>query len=98
MKITIKNIFTFLKEKNIINAVKLRIAELIEENKDCVKIKIKSYIINKSPAMKDALVSFLISKIELPLIAKPFKGVIKKVIHKNLDKIEKFALEKLKGL
>lgn len=98
MKITIKNIFTFLKEKNIINTVKLRIAELIENNKDDIKAKIESYVLDKTPTMKDALVNFLISKIELPLIAKPFKGIIKKTISKNLDKIEKFALEKLKGL
>lgn len=96
MKITFKNIFTFLKEKNVINTVKLKLVTLIEENKEDIKAKVESYVLDKTPAMKDAFVNFLMSKIELPLIAKPFKGLIKKTISKNLDKIEKFALEKLK--
>lgn len=95
MKITLKNVFTFLKENQIILNIKNDILKVLENEKDELIVNFKSYLTNKSDTMNKAFADYILSKIELPLLAKPFKGLIKKTIIKNLDKLEKFIQEKI---
>lgn len=95
MKITLKNVLTVLNPKNIINEIKCIILELLVENKDDLKLKINSYLTSKTPKMKDLLVNFLLSKVQLPLVLKPFKFIIKNTINKNLDHLVEFIICKI---
>lgn len=95
MKITINNIFTFLKENQIILNVKTDLLKVLDREKEELRKNFKSYLSNKSETMNKVFADYLLSKISLPLLAKPFKPLIRNVIIKNLDKFESFIQEKI---
>ena len=57
--------------------------------------KASLYIQEKSPEAKTKLVDFIINNIELPFYLKPFKGIVKKTINKNFDKLINFILAQI---
>lgn len=82
------NLFTFLKENKILVVIKTKILKVKEKLQDKANI----YIQEKSPEAKIKLVDFIVSNIELPIYLKPFKGLVKKTINKNFDKLVDFIL------
>lgn len=86
------NLFTFLKENKILVVVKTRLLKLFNKYKDDLQEKANAYIQDKSPDVKDKLVNIIINNIELPIYLKPFKGLVKKTINKNFDKLVDFIL------
>lgn len=89
------NLFTFLKENKILVVVKTKMLNLFGKHKDDLKEKANAYIQEKSPNVKEKLVNFIINNIELPIYLKPFKGLVKKTINKNFDKLVDFILTQL---
>lgn len=83
-------IFTFLKDNRILVAVKTKLLTKVEEYKEPFKEKVQKYIETKAPEVKEELVEFILAKVELPFYLKPFKGKVKKVVNKNLDKLVEF--------
>lgn len=89
------NLFTFLKENKILVVVKTRLLKLFNKYKDDLQEKANAYIQDKSPDVKDKLVNIIINNIELPIYLKPFKGLVKKTINKNFDKLVDFILAQI---
>lgn len=89
------NLFTFLKENKILVVVKTRLLKLFNKYKDDLQEKANAYIQDKSPDVKDKLVNIIINNIELPFYLKPFKGLVKKTINKNFDKLVDFILAQI---
>ena len=89
------DLFTFLKEGKLFIAAKEGIAKIIASKKDDFKAYAEVYVKEKSPAVKDVVVSFIMDHIELKFPYKFFKGSIKKIINKNFDRIIEFILVKL---
>ena len=83
-------IFTFLKDNRVLVAVKTKLLTKVEEYKEPFKEKVQKYIETKAPEVKEELVEFILAKVELPFYLKPFKGKVKKVVNKNLDKLVEF--------
>lgn len=83
-------IFTFLKDNRVLVAVKTKLLTKVEEYKEPFKEKVQKYIETKAPEFKEELVEFILAKVELPFYLKPFKGKVKKVVNKNLDKLVEF--------
>lgn len=90
MKLT--KIFTFLKENNLLVFAKEKLIEVVDKNKDELKPKINEYIQEKSPKVKDFLLNTLIKKIKFGFPMCMFKGLVKKTISKNFDKVVEFIL------
>lgn len=82
------NLFTFLKENKILVVVKTKMLKVKEKLQDKANI----YIQEKSPEAKTKLVDFIVTNIDLPIYLKPFKGIVKKTINKNFDKLVDFIL------
>lgn len=82
------NLFTFLKENKILVVVKTKMLKVKEKLQDKANI----YIQEKSPEAKTKLVDFIVTNIDLPIYLKPFKGLVKKTINKNFDKLVDFIL------
>ena len=91
-------IFTFLKESSILVSVKTKLLKLIDKNKDKIKDKLEEYIADKSPNIKEKFISYLINNIELPIYLKPFKKLVKRVVEKNIDKLEQFILQQINNV
>jgi hypothetical protein len=89
------NLFTFLKENKILVVVKTKLLNLFDKHKNTIKDKVNVYITEKSPTAKDKLVNFIVNNIELPFYLKPFKGLVKKTINKNFDKLVDFILTQI---
>ena len=99
------NLFTFLKDNNILVFVKEQIVKIIGKNKDKITVKkeelkevAENYIKNKTPQAKEIAVNFIMSNIKLGFPYNLFKGKIKKNIEKNIDKIAEFILAKIQEL
>lgn len=99
------NLFTFLKDNNILVFVKEQIVKIIGKNKDKITVKkeelkevAENYIKNKTPQAKEIAVNFIMSNIKLGFPYNLFKGKIKKIIEKNIDKIAEFILAKIQEL
>ena len=82
------NLFTFLKENKILVVIKTKMLKVKEKLQD----KANVYIQEKSPEAKTKLVDFIMNNIDLPIYLKPFKGLVKKTINKNFDKLVDFIL------
>ena len=82
------NLFTFLKENKILVVIKTKLLKVKEKLQDKANI----YIQEKSPEAKTKLVDFIVTNIDLPIYLKPFKGLVKKTINKNFDKLVDFIL------
>jgi len=85
------NLFTFLKENKILVVIKTKMLKVKEKLQD----KANVYIQEKSPEAKTKLVNFIMTNIDLPIYLKPFKGIVKKTINKNFDKLVDFILAKI---
>lgn len=85
------NLFTFLKENKILVVIKTKMLKVKEKLQD----KASVYIQEKSPEAKTKLVNFIMTNIDLPIYLKPFKGIVKKTINKNFDKLVDFILTKI---
>lgn len=96
MKLT--NVFTFLKEQNIIEVIKTKLIEIIEEKKDLVKQELFVIIDGKAPDYKDLAVNWIMNKINLPFPMSLFKGKIKKTLYKNFDKLVDFIKNKIEQI
>lgn len=99
------NLFTFLKDNNILVFVKEQIVKIIGKNKDKITVKkeelkevAENYIKSKTPQAKEIAVNFIMSNIKLGFPYNLFKGKIKKIIEKNIDKIAEFILAKIQEL
>ena len=99
------NLFTFLKDNNILVFVKEQIVKIIGKNKEKITVKkeelkevAENYIKNKTPQAKEIAVNFIMSNIKLGFPYNLFKGKIKKIIEKNIDKIAEFILAKIQEL
>lgn len=99
------NLFTFLKDNNILVFVKEQIVKIIGKNKEKITVKkeelkevAENYIKNKTPQAKEIAVNFIMSNIKLGFPYNLFKGKIKKIIEKNIDKIAEFILVKIQEL
>ena len=99
------NLFTFLKDNNILVFVKEQIVKIIGKNKEKITVKkeelkevAENYIKNKTPQAKEIVVNFIMSNIKLGFPYNLFKGKIKKIIEKNIDKIAEFILVKIQEL
>lgn len=99
------NLFTFLKDNNILVFVKEQIVKIIGKNKDKITVKkeelkevAENYIKSKTPQAKEIAVNFIMSNIKLGFPYNLFKGKIKKNIEKNIDKIAEFILAKIQEL
>lgn len=88
-------IFTFLKEKNILNIVKNGLTKVLLKNEDKIKNEINEILDEDAPKAKDKLITFIFNNIELPFPVNLFKGTIKKTINKNFDKIVNHIKEKI---
>ena len=82
------NLFTFLRENKILVVIKTKMLKVKEKLQDKANI----YIQEKSPEAKTKLVDFIVTNIDLPIYLKPFKGLVKKTINKNFDKLVDFIL------
>ena len=89
-------LFTFLKEKHIIETVKEKVLLALKDKKDIFKEYALKYIQEKSPIAKEKLIDFIMEHICLPIYLKPFKGLVKKALVKNLDKISEFITEQIR--
>ena len=85
------NLLTFLKENKILVVVKTKMLKIREK----LQGKANVYIQEKSPEAKTKLVDFIMTNIDLPIYLKPFKGIVKKTINKNFDKLVDFILAKI---
>ena len=99
------NLFTFLKDNNILVFVKEQIVKIIKKNKDKIDVNkeelkdvAENYIKNKTPQAKEIAVGFIMANIKLGFPYNLFKGKIKKIIEKNIDKIAEFILAKIQEL
>ena len=99
------NLFTFLKDNNILVFVKEQIVKIIGKNKEKITVKkeelkevAENYIKNKTPQAKEIAVNFIMSNIKLGFPYNLFKGKIKKIIEKNIDKIAEVILVKIQEL
>ena len=45
--------------------------------------------------IKEVIIDYFLSKIVLPIYLRPFKGIVRKVIDKNFDKLVDFLMSKL---
>lgn len=88
-------LFTFLKDNRILVVIKTKLLTKVQEHKEPLKEKVQKYIETKAPEVKEELVEFILAKVELPLYLKPFKGKIKKVVNKNLDKLVEFINDQI---
>lgn len=99
-------LFTFLKDNNLLVTIKEKIVEALKKTADKNKDKIvekkeelkqvaENYIKDKTPQAKEIAVNFIMSNIKLGFPYNLFKGKIKKVIEKNIDKIAEFILAKI---
>lgn len=93
MKIT--KIFTFLKENNILVDIKTKLIKVIGHEKENLETKLKVFLADKSPKVKNAFINYLMSKIQLPFYLKPFKGLVKKVLTKNINRVVEFIVSNL---
>lgn len=82
------NLFTFLRENKILVVIKTKMLKVKEK----LQNKANIYIQEKSPEAKTKLVDFIVANIDLPIYLKPFKGLVKKTINKNFDKLVDFIL------
>lgn len=89
------NIFTFLREHNVYNKIKEKAFALLADKKDDIKALVEEYIKEKSPAVKEGLIGWLMDHMELGFPYNLFKGTIKKVLNKNFDKLTVAILSKL---
>lgn len=88
-------IFTFLKENKIFLTVKTKMLKIFDKHKFELQDKTNTYIQEKSPAVKEKLINFIVKNIDLPIYIKPFKGLVKKTLDKNFDKLINFILEQV---
>jgi len=86
---------TILKENNTLVYVKEKLIEVLDKYKDELKPKILEYIQEKSPKVKDLLLNDLFNKIKFGFPICLFKGIIKKTVKKNFDKIIDFILNQI---
>jgi Glu-tRNA(Gln) amidotransferase subunit E-like FAD-binding protein len=96
MKFT--EIFTFLRENKVFAELRARAVDLLLAKKDDFKAIIEEYVKEKSPAIKEKAVAFIMNHIELKFPYKLFKGTIKKNLNKNFDKLVEFLLAKLQEI
>lgn len=95
MKFTDIVTFNFLRENKIVVEVKTKLAHLIQEKKADLKVQLLDIVAERKDGYKEIAVDFIMAKIELPLILKPFKGIVKKAIAKNIDKLIDFIQIKI---
>lgn len=86
----ITKVFTFLKTSNILLDIKTKLLYLVKDKKEDILPKVEQYLKDKSPEVKNIVVTYLINKISLPFYLKPFKSIVKKVIENNLDNLVEF--------
>lgn len=91
----LNKIFTFLKETNIFVDVKTALLKVVEKEYKELKPKLESYLNDKKPIIKEVIIDYFLSKIVLPIYLRPFKGIVRKVIDKNFDKLVDFLISKL---
>lgn len=60
---------------------------------------IESFLISDSgKEKKEAIVELIMSRIQLPVVLRPFKFLIKKILRDKLDDVLNGALDKVRGL
>lgn len=88
-------VFTFLKETSILVDIKTKLLAQLEIYKEEFKSKALVYLQEHTVEAQEKLVEFIMSKIELPVYLKPFKGIVKKNIAKNITKLADFIIEQI---
>ena len=88
----VKKIVKWLIE-NFAPKVKQEIDELIAEAIQKLKIKAGNY---DYEVKINALVEYVMAKVELPLVLKPFKGVVKNVVKDVAEKVAEDLMKDLK--
>ena len=91
----LKKMFTFLKDKNILQFVKKHLVKLVWQYKDELKPKLEEYIQNKTPELEQFVIDLIMNKLEFGFPMCMFKGIIKKTVIKNLDKLVEHVLSKI---
>ena len=94
----LSKIFTFLKESSILVTVKTKLLKLVDKNKDKIKDKLEECMADNAPEIKEKLVKYITDNVELPIYLKPFKGLVKKTISKNINKLEQFLLQQINNI
>jgi hypothetical protein len=94
----LSKIFTFLKENEILVDVKTKLLTQLKEHKEEYKEKALLYLQERSVDTQSKLVDFIVDKVELPVYLKPFKGIVKKNIAKNVAKIASFIITTIEKL
>lgn len=93
--ITLKKIFTFLKESNILVDIKTALIPILEKRVDEIKPIIIMYLKNKTAELKEHIIDYIMENIDLPWYLKLFKKGVKKHINKNFNKILDFAIQSI---
>lgn len=91
----LKKMFTFLKDKNILQFVKKHLVKLVWQYKDELKPKLETYIQDKTPELEQFAIDLIMNKIDFGFPMCMFKCIIKKTVTKNLDKLVEHALSKI---
>lgn len=93
--ITLKKIFTFLKESNILVDIKTALIPVLEKRVDEIKPIIIMYLRNKTAELKEHIIDYIMENIDLPWYLKLFKKGVKKHINKNFNKILDFTIQSI---
>lgn len=93
--ITLKKIFTFLKESNILVDIKTALIPVLEKRVDEIKPIIIMYLKNKTAELKEHIIDYIMENIDLPWYLKLFKKGVKKHINKNFNKILDFTIQSI---
>lgn len=93
--ITLKKIFTFLKESNILVDIKTALIPVLEKRVDEIKPIVIMYLRNKTAELKEHIIDYIMENIDLPWYLKLFKKGVKKHINKNFNKILDFTIQSI---
>lgn len=94
----LSDIFTFLKEGNIVSKLKVKLGLLLLDKKEDLKTLVEAYIKDKAPEAKTVAIEFIAEHIKLGFPLSLFKKTIVKTIDKNFDALVDFIVDKIKAI